>query len=102
MKGLTRFFVFRKPLARRAVQKEPAGDNEKRRPLVWQECGLATANWNTEGDHSGVNDTNSLSHTKWNCKYHIVFAPKYRRKVFYGEKEERSGKYCENCASGKR
>ena len=25
---------------------------------------------------------NSLAHTKWNCKYHIVFAPKYRRKVF--------------------
>ena len=33
-----------------------------------------------------MNDVNSLSHTKWNCKYHIVFAPKYRRKVFYGEK----------------
>ena len=33
-----------------------------------------------------MNDTHSLSHTKWNCKYHIVFAPKYRRKVFYGEK----------------
>ena len=32
------------------------------------------------------NDTNSLAHTKWNCKYHIVFAPKYRRKVFYGLK----------------
>ena len=31
------------------------------------------------------NTTNSLAHTKWNCKYHIVFAPKYRRKVFYGE-----------------
>ena len=28
---------------------------------------------------------NSLAHTKWNCKYHIVFAPKYRRKVFYDE-----------------
>ena len=28
----------------------------------------------------------SLSHTKWNCKYHVVFAPKYRRKVFYEEK----------------
>ena len=27
--------------------------------------------------------TNSLAHTKWDCKYHIVFAPKYRRKVFY-------------------
>lgn len=30
-------------------------------------------------------DVNSLSHTKWNCKYHIVFAPKFRRKVAYGE-----------------
>jgi putative transposase len=29
----------------------------------------------------------ALSHTKWNCKYHIVFAPKYRRKTFYGEKK---------------
>ncbi len=33
-----------------------------------------------------MNDVNSLSHTRWNCKYHIVFAPKYRRKVFYGQK----------------
>ena len=32
------------------------------------------------------NSMNSLAHTKWNCKYHIVFAPKYRRKVFYEEK----------------
>ena len=32
------------------------------------------------------NDVNSLAHTKWNCKYHIVFAPKYRRQVFYEEK----------------
>ena len=32
------------------------------------------------------NDTNSLAHTTWNCKYHIVFAPKYRRKVFFGQK----------------
>ena len=28
-------------------------------------------------------DTNSLAHTKWECKYHIVFAPKFRRKVIY-------------------
>lgn len=33
-----------------------------------------------------MSDTNTLSHTTWNCKYHIVFAPKYRRKVFYGQK----------------
>ena len=38
-----------------------------------------------------MNDTNSLSHTKWNCKYHIVFAPKYRRKVFYGERRKEIG-----------
>ena len=40
----------------------------------------------------GMNDINSLSHTKWNCKYHIVFAPKYRRKVFYYGKREAIGK----------
>jgi len=38
-----------------------------------------------------MNDTNSLSHTTLNCKYHIVFAPKYRRKVFYGEKRKEIG-----------
>ncbi len=30
-------------------------------------------------------DTESLAHSKWNCKYHIVFAPKYRRQVIYGK-----------------
>ncbi|GAU79303.1 IS200/IS605 family transposase [Fusibacter sp. 3D3] len=29
-------------------------------------------------------DKNSLAHTQWNCKYHVVFAPKYRRQVIYG------------------
>ena len=38
------------------------------------------------------NAANSLAHTKWICKYHIVFAPKYRRKVFYGEKRIAIGK----------
>ena len=33
-----------------------------------------------------MNDRNSLAHTSCNCKYHIVFAPKYRRKVFYGQR----------------
>ena len=33
----------------------------------------------------GMNDINSLSHTKRNCKYHIVFAPKYRRLEIYGK-----------------
>ena len=38
------------------------------------------------------NDVKSLAHTRWNCKYHIVFAPKYRRKEFYGEKRAAIGK----------
>ena len=32
-----------------------------------------------------MTDINSLSHSKWRCKYHIVFAPKYRRKEIYGK-----------------
>jgi len=30
-------------------------------------------------------ESSSLSHTKWKCQYHIVFIPKYRRKVLYGQ-----------------
>ena len=39
-----------------------------------------------------TNDNKSLAHTSWNCKYHIVFAPKYRRKIFYGEHKAEIGK----------
>jgi len=39
-----------------------------------------------------INDIQSLAHATWNCKYHIVFAPKYRRKVFYDEKRLEIGK----------
>jgi putative transposase len=31
-----------------------------------------------------MDDYESLSHTTWDCKYHVVFIPKYRRKVLYG------------------
>lgn len=34
---------------------------------------------------SYTNKTNSLSHTKWMCKYHVVFVPKYRRKIIYAQ-----------------
>ena len=37
-------------------------------------------------------DKNSLAHTTWNCKYHIVFAPKYRRQVIYGRLKAEIGK----------
>lgn len=37
-------------------------------------------------------DTNSLAHTKWNCKYHLVFTPKFRRREIYGEQKAEIGK----------
>ena len=37
-------------------------------------------------------DKNSLSHTTWNCKYHIVFAAKYRRQIIYGKIKVEVGK----------
>ena len=38
------------------------------------------------------NDDSSLSHSRWNCKYHIVFIPKYRRKEVYGKLRSDIGK----------
>ena len=38
------------------------------------------------------NDNNTLAHTTWNCKYLIVFAPKYRRQIFFGEHKAEIGK----------
>ena len=32
-----------------------------------------------------ANQTNSLAHTKWVCNYHVVFTPKYRRKIIYNQ-----------------
>ena len=37
-------------------------------------------------------DNNSLSHTRWNCKYHIIFSPKYRRREIYGKLRNDIGK----------
>lgn len=37
-------------------------------------------------------DVKSLSHSKWRCKYHIVFAPKYRRQIVYGQLKVDIGK----------
>ena len=46
-----------------------------------------------------ANKSNDLAHTKWMCKYHIVFAPKYRRQIIYGKIKQDIGqmlrKLCE-------
>ena len=38
-----------------------------------------------------MGDAKSLAHTKWNCKYHMVFAPKYRRQILYSERKKAVG-----------
>ncbi len=48
-----------------------------------------------------MKDVDSLSHTKWRCQYHIVFAPKYRRQIIYGKCRNEIGRIlrriCERC-----
>ncbi len=39
-----------------------------------------------------MDDNKSLAHTTWNCKYHIVFTPKYRRQIVYGKIKADVGK----------
>ena len=39
-----------------------------------------------------MDDSTSLSHTRWECKYHVVFIPKYRRQVMYGQIRKELGK----------
>ena len=54
--------------------------------LVWQ-----PQHFNIGGSLS-MNDVKSLSHSKWRCKYHIVFVPKYRRQIIYGRIKAYVGK----------
>ena len=44
---------------------------------------------------------NSLAHTKWECKYHIVFAPKFRRQIIYGKIKADIGKILRNLSERK-
>lgn len=48
-----------------------------------------------------VQKANSLDHTKWFCKYHIVFAPKYRRKVAYNQYHKDLGGILKSLCQGK-
>ena len=49
-----------------------------------------------------TNDSGSLSHTKWNCKYHIVFAPKYRRQEIYGKIKQDIGQILRKLCAAKK
>ena len=60
----------------------------KEKPLCRIECGFANHILGTERfifEMKNNKDVDSLSHTTWRCQYHVVFAPKYRRMVIYGQ-----------------
>jgi len=48
-----------------------------------------------------MDEFESLSHTKWDCKYHVVFIPKYRRKVLYGQLRVHLGEVFRDLAAQK-
>lgn len=48
-----------------------------------------------------MDNANSLCHTKWECKYHVVWIPKYRRKVLYGQIRKYLGELLRNLAAQK-
>ena len=92
-------FVKRKPPAVPVVPKSYSYAQEK--ILLWYNSrGLPTATKNQRRNQVRMKlDVSSLAHTKWECKYHIVFAPKYRRQVIYGKIKQDIGqmlqKLCE-------
>lgn len=48
-----------------------------------------------------MNDTQSLQHTRWECKYHVIFIPKYRKKAIYGEIRRHLGQVLRRLAEQK-
>ena len=82
------FSCKRKPRDSRVVQKRFTDEKTSDCVKITETC--QSRNQKTQSEEKAMKketiDTSSLAHTKWNCKYHIVFAPKYRRKVFFEEK----------------
>ena len=79
------FFVQRIPPAVPVVPKSFSYEWKKYPTSSKIGVGLPTTTKKTKEESSMKLDTDSLAHSKWNCKYHIVFAPKYRRQVIYGK-----------------
>ena len=48
-----------------------------------------------------MNDDQSLNHTEWECKYHLIWIPKYRRKVLYGKLRGQLGSLLKDLAEQK-
>jgi len=81
-------FVSRKPRDSRVVQKRLTVEKKSSKyDIISMTCQSKLKTYLEDLSMKNIPiDNNSLAHTSWNCKYHIVFAPKYRRKVFFAEK----------------
>ena len=68
------------------MSEESSGD-DKKAPFCYSKNGYqpTKTEWRTLTVKNKANDTYSLAHTSWKSQYHIVFAPKYRRKAIYGK-----------------
>ena len=79
-------------LAKRAKYKPPAmrvrGVGYTKKSPFRYKIRLFKPIYNERKGDFMANKANSLSHTKWVCKYHIVFTPKYRRKIIYNQYKE--------------
>jgi putative transposase len=80
--------------------------SEKGTSFCYNNCGFAANSQQKEVAYMATKSNNqedsySLAHTKWNCKYHIVFAPKFRRKEIYGQKRAEIGKILRDICSWK-
>ena len=81
------FFVKRKPRDSRVVEKRLTGEENPPFVIRLKRPGSHNKHKRRILSMKKVSiDANSLAYTKWECKYHIVFASKYRRKVFLQEK----------------
>ena len=92
--GCTVLLMGRDPveLAKRAKYKPPAmrvrGVGYTKKSPFRYKIRLFKPIYNERKGDFMANKANSLSHTKWVCKYHIVFSPKYRRKIIYNQYKE--------------
>ena len=74
------------------VEKRFTGENDRKTPCARIKLPVTAGNLKHKEVLTMDKDIDKLAHTSWNCKYHIVFAPKYRRQILYKDKKTEIGK----------
>ena len=74
------------------VEKRFTGEKDRKTPCARIKLPVTAGNLKHKEVLTMDKDIDKLAHTSWNCKYHIVFAPKYRRQILYKDKKTEIGK----------